>query len=366
MARSRNTSKLINNGGLQLPSWSTASRPSSPTNGLMGYNTTLAAMEYYYDNAGWERMYRKDGLTSSTAFDSLAEIDASGLTGIQTLYFTFGNSISAIQCQFDLSTTGGPWLRVSFDFTNCYGATVLGSVKTFCLYGDSVDNGMYANSSRYGDTGNLGLGEGTQYMDEIFTTNRITNTYGAVQSSEQNAWGALDTDGTGFINGNNTINYWNHGTQSNFSSSEKSAMQDWVTNLCPLTPHVAQETDSQNYANTTAWNDQGGPQTTAGHEFWCQDKNNVYQRMTAYDNSTEESSSCFIYTEKTYNAVAFDGAISSRGSGTPTGLINTKMILPEIGIFSSGTGGGLAFGTPILTQNINNIANGRAYFLIKG
>lgn len=43
---------LDGTSGLFLPSWTTATRPSSPQNGQMGYNTTTSAIEGYINN-GW-------------------------------------------------------------------------------------------------------------------------------------------------------------------------------------------------------------------------------------------------------------------------------------------------------------------------
>ena len=43
MTQAVNLAALANNGSLQLPSWTTGTRPTG-VNGLMGYNTTLTAI----------------------------------------------------------------------------------------------------------------------------------------------------------------------------------------------------------------------------------------------------------------------------------------------------------------------------------
>jgi hypothetical protein len=366
MSRSRDLSKLTDEGAIRLPTHTSSTRPPSEA-GLFGYNSTSGGIEFYNAKDGqWSALGVIDGASPSSAFSSVDQV-AGLYTGVQELYTTFGGRTTGTKVVVDFDTAGGPWIRVSFAFTTG-GITTNGSVKTSWGFADDGTNGAYGSSARYADTGNLGLGEGTQRIDEVFYTSPINS---ITSDSTFTGWGGIVLPATsGRISGPHTINYWNHATLSEFTPTEKSAMQDWVTNLCPLIPHVAQETDSQNLATNSAWNSQSGPQYTAGHELWWQDKDGFWQRMTARDNATDESTSMYAYTESTYSYALFGGgSLSSNGSGTPTGLFTTKMILPESVTLTTGTGGGLHCGTPYISTfsgGAGNISNGRMYFLIKG
>jgi len=52
MTNAVNLSALGSNGGITSPTWTTATRPSSPYTGQMGYNTTTAQIEVY-GAVGW-------------------------------------------------------------------------------------------------------------------------------------------------------------------------------------------------------------------------------------------------------------------------------------------------------------------------
>lgn len=366
MSRSRDLSKLTDEGAIKLPEWTEGNEPASEA-GLFGYNSTKGGVQVYngVDNR-WVTIGIIDGSSPASAFSSVSQVD--GLyTGVQDLYCTFGGRTGGTPVQVDFDTPGGPWIRISFEF-GTGGITTNGSVKTSWGYADDGSNGAYGSSNRYADTGDIGLGSGTQRIDEIFYTSAIN---AAVSDATFTGWGGIVASGTaGAILGPYSIGYWNHASQSSFTSAEVSAMQDWVTGMSPLIKHVAQETDSQNLATTSAWNSQSGPQATDGHEVWWQDKDGTWQRMTPYDNASDESTSMYTYTENTYNYHLFGGgSLSSNGSGTPTGLITTKMILPASVSFTTGTGGGLHCGTPYVAgfnSGAGNIANGRMFFLIKG
>ena len=41
----------ISGAGITFPNWTTAGRPTAPTNGTTGYNTSLSALECYVNNS---------------------------------------------------------------------------------------------------------------------------------------------------------------------------------------------------------------------------------------------------------------------------------------------------------------------------
>jgi hypothetical protein len=53
MTNAVNLSALGSNGSLNLPTWTTGTRPSSPLTGQTGWNSTLSSMEVY-NGAAWQ------------------------------------------------------------------------------------------------------------------------------------------------------------------------------------------------------------------------------------------------------------------------------------------------------------------------
>lgn len=53
MTNAVNLSALGSNGSLNLPTWTTGTRPSSPLTGQTGWNSTLSSMEVY-NGASWQ------------------------------------------------------------------------------------------------------------------------------------------------------------------------------------------------------------------------------------------------------------------------------------------------------------------------
>ena len=50
--------------GITNATWTTATRPSSPNNSEMGYNSTLDQFEMYFTSSGWQKV--ASGLYSIT------------------------------------------------------------------------------------------------------------------------------------------------------------------------------------------------------------------------------------------------------------------------------------------------------------
>ena len=56
---------LDGTSGMTLPTWTTAARPSSPSNGQMGLNTTLGSIEYYStSSSAWTPINQITGYTA--------------------------------------------------------------------------------------------------------------------------------------------------------------------------------------------------------------------------------------------------------------------------------------------------------------
>jgi hypothetical protein len=78
------TGTLSSTGALGIPSWTTAGRPSSPSNGNIGYNTTTGTWEAY-NNGGWTPL-NTNIVTNYQAFTSSGTFTpAAGVRNIQLL-----------------------------------------------------------------------------------------------------------------------------------------------------------------------------------------------------------------------------------------------------------------------------------------
>lgn len=316
-----------------------------------------------YLNGSFQNIFNANiGATIDSPFSSCSDISDVGYTGIKKLYTTFGGSVSATPVMVDFDTSGGPWIMMSFRF----GVGGLDSYND-CVYmmAQSPTNSPISNTGRSNDQGNLGLGDGAFEFHKIFCENlgNVSNisTIGAEDIITLGGYGIYTR----------SIDYYNHGTNTLFSSTEVSAIQDWVAHLCPLIPHCATETDSQGLTSGDAWDDQAGPDSDGGWQLWLQDKNNAWMRATPKDNTTDESSSAYLWTENSYSESLFPaGNFSNMNTSitNSTGMYTTKMIIPKNLATTSGTGGGCMFGSPLVRNfrnGLGNTYNNRNYFLIK-
>lgn len=351
------------------PNWDSAgTRPSvdSSNYGSLGYNIQKGGLEFWdVKNQQWTSIGITDGLDPSTAFANTDQISDLGYTGYRDLYTTFGGNTAPVLVKVDFETTGGPYIVVSFKFGtggyNDYNDTLF-------VHGEATNNNPYTNT-RGDDEGDLGLGDGTEPLDSI---------YGSAIANDKNLSGTGAVIVSSAVSSEYTIGYYNHATQAEFTSAQISAMQDWVSELCSETPHVACEADSQGNTSSDAYNDQGGPDSDLGHQLWIKDKDGVWLRATPKDNTTDESASCYIWTHNTYAEKLFGsgGAFASMNTGLGassglTSVASSKIILPAKIAVTSGTGGGTLFGTPANGSHTRadggsgNTLNSRAFFLIK-
>lgn len=316
-----------------------------------------------------------DGTTSARAFSTMSDISGLGLTGHQTLYTTLGGNTSAFQVTVDCTTSGGPWILVSFNFTTAGGISNAQCQDT-AFGGKNSSNWHYMSSGRLGRTLNLGLGEGAVDGHDIYGEDITLEDSGSSHAS----YGLEDVSSTPGNTSNHSISYYNHGTTGNFTSGQVTALRAFTTSMYTGIPHVAIEVDASDggssYDFTTAYND--NTQANLGHTTILKNAAGNKLRPQVRKDGTDEHWSASLWTHNTYSQVSTSGVfrenLSSMGDPSSVGLgtgANT-FIFPATINYQASTGGGANFGTPYLRSWSNgeggtgNYKNSKVYFMIKG
>ena len=354
---------LTNGAGVQIPIYTDGDRPPVEE-GLMIYNSTVNLVQVGSSTGEWVNIGSPesaaeesiDGLTAGTAFATLDQV--SGLySGTQILYTTFNNSTQPTEVLVNFDVPSGPWFVVSFvmpEPSAWVTDNVNGTVAAGVYSNNNSTNSSTTRPRRTGTVPNMG----TRQVGQIFTPNQIES----VTNSSSRGW---YVGGAGYNTGWQTIEYYNHATQSNFSLSEITGLRSVVTQLSSYTPHCGLEIDAQGLGSPTDWrSDFTG--NIGGHANWLRLGNN-YMRSTPSENRSDERGAAWFWTHNTYQPELFGGgsfdyAVSG---GTPTGL-PPGFILPDAIKFSGTTGGGSMFGTPYMNfSGFENRLNNRNFFLCK-
>tara|TARA_Y100000004_G_scaffold81276_1_gene91312 strand:- start:4985 stop:6184 length:1200 start_codon:yes stop_codon:yes gene_type:complete len=110
---------LAANAQIAIPRGTTDQRPSSPTAGMMRYNTTLNACEYY-NNTEWVSMplgSSNDGSTAETAATSAKQLFDDGIvtSGKSTRFIRTSAGVKEVYCDFDTQDEDGNsgWMLVA-------------------------------------------------------------------------------------------------------------------------------------------------------------------------------------------------------------------------------------------------------------
>ena len=317
-----------------------------------------------------------DGTTSARAFSTMSDISGLGLTGHQTLYTTLGGNTSAFQVTVDCTTAGGPWILVSFNFTNAGGINNAQCQDT-AFGGKNGSNWHYMASGRLGRTLNLGLGEGTLDGHDIYGEDITLEDSGSTHGN----YGLETVSSAPGNTSNHAISYYNHGTTSNFTSGQVTALRTFTTAMYTGIPHVATEVDASDggssYDFTTAYND--NTQANLGHTTILKNAAGNKLRPQVRKDGTDEHWSASLWTHNTYSQISTSGVFRETLGGTvgdPSsvglGTGANTFIFPATVNYQASTGGGANFGTPYLRSWSNgeggtgNYKNSKVYFLIKG
>lgn len=101
-------------GNLKIPVWTTATRPSTPETGMIGYNTTIQTVEIYA-NGSWGSIGSSGiGLSQGSPATSASAILAANPAATSGLYWIkpSGYTGDAFQVYCDMSTASGGWMHV--------------------------------------------------------------------------------------------------------------------------------------------------------------------------------------------------------------------------------------------------------------
>ena len=315
-----------------------------------------------------------DGSSSARAFSTMSDI-AGKYTGHQTLWTTLGGNLgSPIQVKVDCSTTGGAWILVSFNFTTTGGISNNDCNDT-AFGGSNGSNWQYAATNRLQRSVDLGLGEGNANGMDIYGEN-----ISGADTGSPSTYGMESVNSTPGNTSYHTISYYNHGTQSNFSSTEMTAMRAFASSMYTGIPHVAVEVDSSDggtsYNVTTAYND--NTQANLGHTTILKNAAGNKLRPQVRKDGTDEHWSAHLWTHNTWSAVktsaSWSESLNTTGDPSNVGLGTgaNGWLFPSTINYQASTGGGAMFGTPHLPSWSNgasgtgNVLNSRTYFLVKG
>jgi hypothetical protein len=324
------------------------------------YNSEQDVPEVYNGGSWGFLSNPKNGASSATAIDYPS--DVAGLyTGQTNLWTTAGGNVAPFQIRMDFDRPGGPWYMTSFNFAT--GITSGGMNNDMAMGTSSATNDGFKGA--YNE--NVDIGFGLQSFPSLFG-HSIT----AVQGEGITVTGEIATGTTAGVTALQDINYYNHATQSNFTSSQLTALRSSVSKLSIETPFVAMDFDSDGNQTTQLGDSSGGAwyngRTDLGgayvHVFYIEDEDGNQQKLVIGAADSSNTGQCYVWTHNQCNHYREyqDGGIQGEGN-KPHGLLNSKMILPSKWKVYTGSGGGAAFGA-YFNSSIGRL-NSRVVFLFK-
>lgn len=111
----QNNGNVVMSNGLVLSSWTTATRPTTPVDGLIGYNTDEARVEVYTAN-GWTLLSdnKPNGLTAATAAVSATQLKLDYPNYPDgAYYYQIPGTTDTVQLYTDMTRDGGGWVVIS-------------------------------------------------------------------------------------------------------------------------------------------------------------------------------------------------------------------------------------------------------------
>lgn len=114
--------QLSVDGNIKIPTWTTATRPSTPDTGLIGYNTTTKSAEIYNGTAWAGFTSSNDGSSSAQAAVSATAIRSINPSASTGLYWIKNSTMStATQVYCDMSFDNGGWMMLAYGHVSSIG-----------------------------------------------------------------------------------------------------------------------------------------------------------------------------------------------------------------------------------------------------
>lgn len=358
MAILKNT-EINDVGFLQLPAGTTNQRPSSPANGSFRFNTDIGNIEVY-ENGKWSSFLGEPGTVPYTAFDSISEIENLGLTGLNTLYTTFGNSTAPTPVVVDFDSAGGPYILISFRFDggalDAFNDTLVGN------HDGSNDYTLGRSNQRLTRSNNLQLGVGNVQGTRNFHPTEVV----------PRAGGGLTGNNNNDIT-EQTVSYFNHATGSLIDVPQENALRAWAKELSQDTPHagVIVDSDGGTQGLTQPWdvNSYFAPDT-GGHAAWIEEPSGDKALLTPATHNSDEHHSVQLWTHNSYRHFPSSNNTAGTPAGSNEGLadLNSALLIPSRVRIYTYTGGGAFVATPYSPNARNgqgNFLSNRTFFLVR-
>lgn len=352
-------------GVLGFPSGTTNQRPNPAQEGFTRYNTDIGAIEIYYSGT-WNKLSSgasggADGSSSSNAFANLEDIVGLYDNGTHNLWTTVGGNVSAFQMPICFDN-GGPWYVLSFNFPT-YGFNEVNNTLWSWAYNTGTssalknihDDRVHHHFSR----------SSNQYGWQMANAERYREAMAGIGGSGVSGYN--QTNGGGGNSGYVGINYYNHATNSNFTTSQLNALRDTVSQLSHLTPHYSFTADSDSNGTGSVGNwEVDNDETTLGygHCNWIKDKNGTVQRTSNGFENSDNNGFVGFWTHNQYSRTSIPYNWNwAQTVGNPQGLRSNALIIPNEIKGYTGSGGGSTFGT-YFSGAVGKM-NNRAIFLCR-
>ena len=357
----------VSTSGVSLPSFTAGNKPSNVPVGTMILNGDNGKIEVW-NGFNWITIGGgfSDGSSEEKAFANLSDIPTNTYTGIQYLYTTLNNQVAPFQIAVNFDIANGPWYMASFVMPTEFAWNTDGVNSTVAAGVYNDNNSTHSSTTRPRRTGTIVSRGSNLRVGEIYTPQQVES----VSDSNARGW---YVGGSGYNTGFYAISYYNHASQTTFTSAQVTALRSIATSMAPQTPHTALEIDAQGLGAVSPWIGGNFTGNIGGHANWIRDANNVELRATPSENASDERGAAWYWRPGFYQAELFGGGSFDYAPGAASGIVAdindglpTSFILPTQIKFSGTTGGGSMFGTAYHTDTgWNNRWNDRNYFLFK-
>lgn len=324
-------------GSIKFPLGTVADRPSTPTSGIIRFNTDAASLEVY-NGIVWSLIGANDGSSYAQAANNATEIYDLGIRG-KGLFWVKKADGTPIQVYCDLDTlsaedgkagwmlvaswaTASEWTKDSVSSSATFGATALN-----CF------------SSNFGNSN-------MKHM-RVHVASSITDTAGASTADWYYYWNSPIQWKTAWANGAGTNNHYNSGSGVNSGSVQRNSLRTFnlsynlkfgYKNTNQVWNNLSDGGSGGSYTGTEAWYDWYSGLTTPGYTLGVYNAGGsgrqdgtlgILPQGYTSDNTTGQdcnnNNAKYGYDDNTVVAWAGTSATNNLGANTGTQGSNTNM-----------------------------------------